>query len=349
MKSWFIFGGIAAAALALAQPTPPGHELKVMTQNLYLGTDLGPVIAAGTPAQLFAAVASRFEQAQRTNFPARAELIADEIARQQPDLIGLQECVTWYRDVYDPAHPATHVVCDYLTTLMDALAARNQPYQVVAIENGYDVEAPGLFGAYPTGLRDVRLADHEVLLARTDRGLTIQNAAGVNFTHCLTVNTLAGPQVLYRGYCKADVTFRGKQFRFITTHLEPDHPYFNVVQGQEILNGPADTAMDVIYVGDLNSPADGAPPFLSYPQAIAAGMRDAWLAVNPNDLGYTFGHNGEVNDPPNFTRRIDYVLFKGAKVVPVEASIFGLDPNLTTPGGLYPSDHGGLVMSIVVK
>ncbi len=337
---------IAAPAISFAQAAPPGHAVKVMSQNLYLGTDLAPIINAGTEAELLAAVASRFEQVQRTNFPARAELIADKIAREQPDLVGLSECVIWYTGPVDPHNPATTVRYDYLEILMAALAARNQPYRVVAVANGYDVEAPGLFSFGPM---DVRLADREVIIARTDRKMTFRNAVGVNFENFLTLSVLGQPQYLRRGYASADVTFRGKEFRFISTHLEGFHPYFNVAQGQEILSGPANTAMDVIYVGDLNSPATGIGPFQAYPQARAAGFVDAWSSLYPNDLGYTFGHNDEVNDPPAFTERIDYILYRGAKLVPVGASLFGLDPTVVTPGGRYPSDHAGVIATIVVR
>lgn len=63
---------------------------------------------------------------------------------------------------------------------------------------------------------------------------------------------------------------------------------------------------------------------------------DSWSVVNPVDVGNAHGHLPTLLDPPAFTRRLDYVLFRGAKVVPDAASLFGLDPDVKTATGLYP-------------
>ena len=75
-----------------------GHgkrDLTVMTQNLYLGSSLGPALEAQTPEAFIEAVARIYATVQYTNFPARAEAIADEIEEKGPDLIGLQEVTKW--------------------------------------------------------------------------------------------------------------------------------------------------------------------------------------------------------------------------------------------------------------
>ena len=71
------------------------RQLTVMTQNLYLGSSLTPAITATTPAQFVAAVALIYGTAVATNFPKRAETIADTIDAERPDLIGLQEVTRW--------------------------------------------------------------------------------------------------------------------------------------------------------------------------------------------------------------------------------------------------------------
>lgn len=350
MKSLFI--SLAALLLLVttttvfATPTPPGHEIKVMTQNLYLGTDMNPLIAAASFPQLLGAVASRWTEAQQTDFPSRAQLIADEIDREMPDLVALQECVTWRTGPFDPSSPASNVQYDYLAILLSELSERGLPYEAIAVENGYDVEGPGLFA---TGLMDVRLSDHEVILARTDRGMVFSNAAGVNFTNYLTVPIFGGSFAqLKRGYCSVDVCYRGKYFRFITTHLEPEHPGINYLQSQEILQHPADTGMNVIYIGDLNSPAAGGSPFTAYQQALAAGFSDAWSTCYPDDAGNTYGHDTNLLDSNSFTKRIDFALFKG-NIKPTGATLFGLDSAQRTSAGLAPSDHAGLIVTLVVK
>ena len=59
-----------------------------MTQNLYLGSSLTPALTATTPEGFVAAVAQIYGTAVFTNFPRRAEAIADTIAAEEPDLLA---------------------------------------------------------------------------------------------------------------------------------------------------------------------------------------------------------------------------------------------------------------------
>ena len=52
----------------------------MLTQNLYLGSSLTPALAATTPEAFVAAVAQIYGTAAFTNFPRRAEAVADTIA-----------------------------------------------------------------------------------------------------------------------------------------------------------------------------------------------------------------------------------------------------------------------------
>src|SRR4051812_20799034 len=70
------------------------RELRVLTRNLYVGTDVDAVIAAlrsDDPGDDFAALMASIETLRRTDFPARAAAIADEIAKAKPHAVGLQE------------------------------------------------------------------------------------------------------------------------------------------------------------------------------------------------------------------------------------------------------------------
>ena len=87
-------------------------KVKVMTQNLYLGADIfkvvdaayipdpnnptGPPIPNPDPLAIPTAVAELFQTIQYTNFPERAEAIANEIWFHKPQLIGLQEVSIFY-------------------------------------------------------------------------------------------------------------------------------------------------------------------------------------------------------------------------------------------------------------
>ena len=64
-----------------------GSDITVMTQNLYVGADVDLVIRAlGTPdpGDDFPALMFAIETVGKTDFPARAEAIADKIARARP-------------------------------------------------------------------------------------------------------------------------------------------------------------------------------------------------------------------------------------------------------------------------
>ena len=54
-----------------------------MTRNLYLGSSLGPALEAATPEAFVEGVARIYATVQYTNFPQRAEAIADEIQRNE--------------------------------------------------------------------------------------------------------------------------------------------------------------------------------------------------------------------------------------------------------------------------
>jgi hypothetical protein len=73
-------------------------KIKIMSRNLYLGADIFPVIAAAqdpNPIATPVAVTNVFQTVQASNFPERAQAIADEIERRRPHAIGLQEVSMW--------------------------------------------------------------------------------------------------------------------------------------------------------------------------------------------------------------------------------------------------------------
>lgn len=61
--------------------------------------------------------------------------------------------------------PAAEVVLDFLQLLMDALAGEGLSYRIAAQVENVDSEMSMLTD---TGFDDVRLTDHDVILARND-------------------------------------------------------------------------------------------------------------------------------------------------------------------------------------
>lgn len=344
--------GSLAAASAAAQPP---DALRVMTRNLYLGADLAPVIAATSPQALVAAVTAAYANVQATNFPERAEALADEIADSDPHLVGLQEAVLWRSQT--PAGPgsATHVEYDFLQILLDELSARGKHYAAVAtVTVGTDFEAPR---STPTGLQDIRLTDRDVLLARTDlpaHTFSVANAQAATFQNHVTICRPAlgcppnAPLQVRRGWAAADVTVRGRTARVVTTHLEPASPTVQEAQADELLAGPLHTELPAVLLGDLNSAAGGvgAQPGSTNTQThdklLAAGFTDAWTATRPHNPGFTCCQAADLrNATSSLSQRIDYVLFRG-KVTALTTHRVGAAESDRTPSGLWPSDHAGV-------
>ena len=143
------------------QPHPfAGNRVAtIMTQNLYVGADLGPVIAAPNLGALAVAVSAAYNQVQANNFPERAAALARQVDQVRPDLIGLQEASIFRIDTPadGPATPATTVTFDYVQILLEKLAQCGLRYEVVAVLQASDVEAPSTLGF------DVRLTDRIAL------------------------------------------------------------------------------------------------------------------------------------------------------------------------------------------
>jgi hypothetical protein len=356
LLSAFVAIAAAVCAGALVVPEAPadnGTTVTVMTRNLYLGTDLTPVLQASTQLGFVLAVASAFDEAQASDFAGRANAWADEIAVTRPDLVGLNEAVQWRTGPADGrALDATTNAGDFVQLLLSALAARGLHYQVAAESTGYDVEAPGLF---PTGFMDVRLTQHEAILARTDEGLTLSNPQAHQYATSITVGSVVGSFSLPWSWASVDVTKNRRTFRFATTHLINLSGAAQVAQAQEFLQGPASTTLPMIFVGDLNSDADAAavtgvvPDTETYGDVVAAGFRDSWAATRPGDPGYTCCEAEDLlNTTPTLDTRIDYVLTRGA-IMPVGDVLVGNSILERLLFGRWPSDHAGVVAVLNVQ
>lgn len=62
-----------------------------MTQNTDEGTNFNEQVAANTADEFFAAVTTTYNNILATKPAGRAAAMAREIAKQRPDLVGLQE------------------------------------------------------------------------------------------------------------------------------------------------------------------------------------------------------------------------------------------------------------------
>ncbi len=97
---------LAAVAGAQGARADSGTTVTVMTQNLYFGADLTPVVQATSGTAFLAAVAAAYDQGVVSDWTGRAMQWAKEIAAAKPDLVGLQEAAL-FPTRSRPAIPAT--------------------------------------------------------------------------------------------------------------------------------------------------------------------------------------------------------------------------------------------------
>ena len=363
--------GVATASDALAAsrdgrdgyrlPPPNADGLRVMTYNLYLGTDLSPILqAASEPDYLIAAVRA-YAELQQTDFPARAGRIAEEIGDVRPDLVGLQEVALWSVSApYDPTQPplAPFVVrYDFLQLVLDSLKAHHLHYTAASSVATSDVAAPvpTAFDAtgVPTAFALVRFQDHDVILARS--GVRYRDPQHGVYTAYIPLSLLGNSAALKRGWCSVQATVDGRTFRFFDSHLEAESPDVNLAQATELVGLLEHVRDPVIWVGDFNSDADGDGA--SYDLATGAGFTDLWPLAHPRDPGLTNGSadgvgaldaSGALVPYPAlvFDKRIDLVLVRDRdrRSHDVHAAIFGDQPGDRTAAGLWPSDHAAVGM-----
>lgn len=325
------------------------RRVKVMTYNMYLGTDLLGIFQAESPEELVFEVGEAFSDVQAGNVAERIDEIADQIATNAPDVVGLQEVALWRVGVpFDPS-PADNVAFDFLQILLDRLTARGAHYTAISIQNNLDAELPGVFG--PTSALDVRYTDRVVVLARTDLPASefkVEGTAAGSFQALLPVNILDNTIYITRGWASADVKHRGKTYRFVNAHLEAFYDPIQNAQAYELLLGPTNTDLPVILAGDFNS--DPVINGGSYNLLLNGGFTDVWASLYPGNSGYTWALSEE--SPAVITvpsQRVDYIMSRG-RISLSDIDLVGEDPvNDLTQSSFRPSDHAGLVAGLVLQ
>lgn len=343
-RSGALIAALVALLLALVTivPSAPAgaadkRELTVMSQNLYLGASLDAAAGADDLNEFLTAVATIWGTVKFTDFQARSEAVADSIAEQQPDLIGLQEVAQW--TTFGDTDPGI----DFLEVLLADLDDRGLSYSVAAVsENALIGPAPLVAPCGGPFLScAIQFQDRDVILVNEDTpDLEVFNPQSALFVEQAEVDTPVGPLSFDRGWASVDGTLEGKKFRFVNTHLETGQfPSVQETQAQEFLDGPAKFGGAVIAVGDFNSRADGTST-ASYGILTKSYFRDAWDTAT--GAGFTCCQNDTLtNFPSNLTSRIDLVLTHAAARAR-SAEVIGDQPFQGVPP-LYPSDHAGVV------
>lgn len=378
-------------------------RIDVMTQNQYLGADLDPIVA-GTVDFNQAVVEALSVIATNdivTRSQLLANLIANRLPElvglQEVFMFVCYDLgpPTPNAGCNDPrianAFPVTLFpgvyINDHLTLTLQSLQQMGVVYYAAAVVHDLDLTTeilgPGLPPGIPVfldedGIPDITVTvlDRNAILARYDVVATPvdyssycigrESVDGCNYA--IFPAAPAPPPLnsidVKRSWVGVDATVAGKDYRFVTTHLEgerpdPDNPlsqFFQSAQAAELISVLADTPSDksLILVGDINSSAQdmGIPAagiFPPYMQLINAGYIDTWT-VTGNIPGFSCCQIGDLSNRSSvLDERVDVIFSSEAPRKAKKKRVLGrkVSDKSSPPGqGLWPSDHGSVAVEL---
>ena len=326
---------------------PGAMPIRVYQQNAYPGFNIDSVVVAipRGEAAFLQALTVGLLTFDYTNWRERAARMVAEIQRQDPDVVSLNEMITLERQGLELlGFPIPDGKTDFLGVFEEELAKAGLHYKVVdslPLSDALIDLVPGVVFA--------RYQDRDALLVRDDVG--VANVKADTFAVELSVP----PVSQIRGWIAADLTVRGKTWHFIESHPDPSWPANgDSTHIQQLLGSVADVALPVIIAGDLNLlPTSG-----TYDTLTGAGFVDLWTrglgpAPAGNVTGFTCCQADSLNNATSaLSKRIDYVVARpasGYRVGPVRFTIFGDDLSERTASGLWPADHTGLLVGLVMQ
>jgi hypothetical protein len=357
-----------------------GGPVTVMTQNLYQGTEFAHIRVLATSKnpvsfnEAIAATTADYATYTATRFKDRAKQIAAEIAQNRPVLVGMQEVATWHKGEFNPGNPfglPSPVSEDFTKVLVEALKEDGMHYQAVSTtsrpEGNFTLAFPVAPGPAPFGLTAVGMVERGVILARTDLSagqLQLSNPQSGTYSCEFCKVTLKNPitkEVIpfTDSWESIDANFRGRAFRFITTHLDALEPsgIVRLLQAKELIEGPANTTLPVVVTGDFNSgPNTSPPPYgpAAYGAFPGAGFTDSWTAAGLGAPPLTCCHLAPedlVNDPEaeyQVGNELDHVFTRGDFPI-LSEHLVGNTPNPEAKPFIWPSDHAGVVATFGPK
>jgi len=352
---------VAVMALALLAPATAtagktkkrktkNVDVTVMSRNLYLGADIIKLATARDRGEFERNATALFNTVTQTDFKSRAPLIADEIKRNKPDFVGLQEVALWRQGpvgVKDGTQtPSTEVVYDWLADLQTALRAKGLRYRVVRKQVEFDFEGPTSMN------RDIRFTQQDAILMRVNRKVKASKVKSGNFDKSFQVplNSINQVADVKRGFVSLDAKVNGAKFRFVNTHLEAYSEADGLAQAKELTarGGPARYRGQTFLVGDMNSERGTASNDDAIKHLLGFGFSDSFFRKTRRNV-FTCCQPETINNAQSELKsRIDFVLDK-PKAKIVSSKVVGNNPNIKTASGLWPSDHAGVVTKFRMK
>jgi endonuclease/exonuclease/phosphatase family metal-dependent hydrolase len=246
----FALGLTLLPGAADAKGKKNGHQLTVMSRNLYLGADLSPALNSTDVNGAVDAAFQIEQQVHRTKFPSvRAALLAKEILKQKPDVVGLQEAAWWRTGPYDlgavtsgpKATQTDPEGGDFLTDLLTQLnksskkgkkgsagaakkKASSTQYRIAVVKPEFDFELPvnqgtGGLTVCPAQCHNERLTMRDAILVR--KGVKTSSATSGTFNTLLRVKVGGVLNVdVTRGWAATDVKLNGRKVHVVDSHFE---------------------------------------------------------------------------------------------------------------------------------
>lgn len=363
--------GVASATPA----TPSAVTVDVQTYNVDLGADLTPLFGATSFPTLVSAAADVYGTMQASMPAERMSAIARIIAKQRPELVGLQEVAEWATAPYHltqlgPVLDGPYTVTyDFLAELQSALADAGVPYDVASTDVNFNSETAIPIPIPINGTTAARYVDRNVVLVSqaAKRHATLTNPQHGNFAARFPVSLLGQTIYVDRGWASVDLSDRGRTFRFFDTHLEAYgvpgtlKDQIRNPQAQELAGMVEESPYPTVVVGDINArpsmcqtwrqpPAFDDANVVAYSTLEGVGLTESWPLVHPDapcdPASWTSGSR-ELDGPDSaLTHRIDDV-FVSDEFSALQSFVVGnTQAERSVPDNLWPSDHASTVAKI---
>jgi endonuclease/exonuclease/phosphatase family metal-dependent hydrolase len=333
------------AAPAEAQKKKTSRDVTVMTRNVYVGADLIPLATTPNPQAFETAAGGVYQVVLANDFAKRAKLLAAEVKKHKPDLIGVQEAARWLRGPKDgAATQASDAIYDSETELLKAFKAAGVEYRTVKARNWFDYEGP-------TAEFDARIIQRDLILVRKGSKVKTGKTFSGGFRDTFDPPTPIGVARQLRGWVGVDAKIGGRGFRFVTTHLEAYDPKIGDKQMEQLLANPLKSKKTTsILLGDFNSAPPGSNAndrgaqreANAYSRAIRAGFYNAL----PKRNTCCFAEDLRQTGTP-LKSWIDHIVTR-PKATVVRSAIVGSKTS-ERGSGLWPSDHAGIVAKLRLK
>lgn len=180
---------------------------------------------------------------------------------------------------------------------------------------------------------------HNAVLVRRAGAVRVTGGRTGGFRRTLDIPTAMPDVVLNvaRSWGWIDAELGGRTVRFVNTHTEAWDAEVRDAQRDELLAEIGDPGFPVVLLGDLNA----TPDQVGMPEVYV----DAWGAAGGGGPGTTCGQASDLANPvSSLASRIDYVFVRGGQVT--GCRVIGGERADRTQGGLWPSDHAGVVADL---